>query len=69
MAGELLSYEPYGVAFRRDEPPLRDLVERALRKLVTARDIGPLYAKWFESRLPVGRLSRAARAPPPGSPG
>jgi glutamate/aspartate transport system substrate-binding protein len=54
VAGELLSYDPYGIAFRRNEPLLRDVVERAFRNLVTARDIGPLYAKWFESRLPNG---------------
>jgi len=54
VAGELLSYDPYGVAFRRNEPVLRDVVERAFRNLVIARDIGPIYAKWFESRLPNG---------------
>jgi glutamate/aspartate transport system substrate-binding protein len=54
VAGELLSYEPYAIAFRRNEPLLRDIVERAFRNLVIARDIGPLYAKWFESRLPDG---------------
>jgi glutamate/aspartate transport system substrate-binding protein len=54
VAGEFLSYEPYGIAFRRNEPALRDAVERAIRNLVIARDIGPTYAKWFESRLPNG---------------
>jgi glutamate/aspartate transport system substrate-binding protein len=54
VAGEFLSYEPYGIAFRRNEPDLHAAVERALRRLVAARDIGPLYAKWFESRLPNG---------------
>jgi glutamate/aspartate transport system substrate-binding protein len=54
VAGEFLSYEPYVIAFRRDEPALRDAVERAIRNLVIARDIGPTYAKWFASRLPNG---------------
>jgi glutamate/aspartate transport system substrate-binding protein len=54
VAGEFLSYDPYGIAFRRNEPALRDAVERAIRNLVIARDIGPTYAKWFESRLPNG---------------
>jgi glutamate/aspartate transport system substrate-binding protein len=54
VAGEFLSYDPYGIAFRRNEPELRDAVERAIRNLVIARDIGPTYAKWFASRLPNG---------------
>jgi glutamate/aspartate transport system substrate-binding protein len=54
VVGEFLSYDPYGIAFRRGEPDLRAVVERALRNLVVMRDIGPIYAKWFESRLPNG---------------
>jgi glutamate/aspartate transport system substrate-binding protein len=54
VAGEFLSYDPYGIAFRRNEPDLRAAVERAMRTLVRERDIGPLYSKWFESRLPNG---------------
>jgi ABC-type amino acid transport substrate-binding protein len=54
VAGEFLSYDPYGIAFRRSEPALGEAVQRAIRNLVIARDIGPIYAKWFESRLPNG---------------
>jgi ABC-type amino acid transport substrate-binding protein len=54
VAGEFLSYDPYGIAFRRDEPDLHAAVERAVRNLVVQRDIGAIYAKWFESRLPNG---------------
>ncbi len=54
VVGEMLSYEPYGIAFRRNEKELRDTVERAIRNLVVARDIGPIYDKWFASRLPNG---------------
>jgi glutamate/aspartate transport system substrate-binding protein len=54
VVGEFLSYDPYGIAFRRNEPDLRAAVDRAIRSLVVQRDIGPLYTKWFESRLPNG---------------
>jgi hypothetical protein len=48
----------------------RDAVERAIRNLVVARDIGPIYAKWFESRLPNGErfnipMSRSSSNPSP----
>jgi glutamate/aspartate transport system substrate-binding protein len=54
VAGEFLSYDPYGIAFRRNDPDLHAAVERAVRNLIMERDIGPLYSKWFESRLPNG---------------
>jgi glutamate/aspartate transport system substrate-binding protein len=54
VAGEFLSYEPYGIAFRRNEADLHAAVERAVRNLVIRRDIGAIYGKWFEARLPNG---------------
>ncbi len=63
VVGEFLSYDPYGIAFRRNEPVLRDAVERAIRNLVVARDIGPIYAKWFESRLPNGERFNIPMSP------
>jgi glutamate/aspartate transport system substrate-binding protein len=63
VVGEFLSYDPYGIAFRRNEPALRDAVERAIRNLVIARDIGPIYAKWFESGLPNGERFNIPMSP------
>jgi glutamate/aspartate transport system substrate-binding protein len=63
VVGEFLSYDPYGVAFRRNEPDLRATVDRAIRNLVVARDIGPTYAKWFESRLPNGERFNIPMSP------
>jgi glutamate/aspartate transport system substrate-binding protein len=54
VAGEFLSYDPYGVVLRRNEPELHAAVERAVRNLVIQRDIRAIYGKWFESRLPNG---------------
>jgi glutamate/aspartate transport system substrate-binding protein len=54
VAGEFLSYDPYGIAFRRNEPALHAAVEHAVRNLVVSRDIGAIYSKWFEARLPNG---------------
>jgi len=63
VVGEFLSYDPYGIAFRRNEPDLRASVERAIRNLVIARDIGPIYAKWFEARLPNGERFNIPMSP------
>ena len=54
VVGDFLSYEPYGIMFRKDEPQLAAVVERSFRKLATNRDLVPLYQKWFVTRLPTG---------------
>ena len=54
IVGDLLSYDPYGVMFRKDEPALKAAAERAFRDLATQRDLMPLYDKWFVARLPTG---------------
>ena len=54
VVGDYLSYDPYGIMFRKDEPQMAAAVEAAFRKLATNRDLLPLYQKWFVARLPTG---------------
>src|SRR3978361_2494281 len=52
VAADYLSYDPYGIMFRKGEPQLAAVVERAFRKLGSNRDLVPLYKKRFVSPLP-----------------
>jgi glutamate/aspartate transport system substrate-binding protein len=63
VAGDYLSYDPYGIMFRKGEPQFSAIVERTLRKLATNRDLIPLYNKWFVSRLPTGERLNVAISP------
>src|SRR5262245_47264280 len=54
VVGDYLSYDPYGIMFRKGEPQLNAVVERTFRKLATNHDLLPLYQKWFMARLPTG---------------
>jgi glutamate/aspartate transport system substrate-binding protein len=63
VAGDYLSYDPYGIMFRKGEPQLAAVVERAFRKLGTNHDLIPLYNKWFVSRLPTGEKLNVAISP------
>src|SRR3981081_3494889 len=54
VVGDYLSYDPYGIMFRKGEPQLTAVVERTFRKLGSNRDLIPLYNKWFVARLPTG---------------
>jgi glutamate/aspartate transport system substrate-binding protein len=63
VVGDYLSYDPYGIMFRKGEPELAAAVERAFRKLATNHDLMPLYQKWFVARLPTGEKLNVAISP------
>jgi glutamate/aspartate transport system substrate-binding protein len=63
VVGDYLSYDPYGIMFRKGEPQLTAVVERAFRKLGSNRDLIPLYNKWFVGRLPTGERLNVAISP------
>src|ERR1700686_4805959 len=63
VTGDYLSYDPYGIMFRKGEPQLTAVVERTFRKLGSNRDLIPLYNKWFVARLPTGEKLNVAISP------
>jgi glutamate/aspartate transport system substrate-binding protein len=63
VTGDYLSYDPYGIMFRKGEPQLAAVVERTFRKLGSNRDLVPLYNKWFVARLPTGEKLNVAISP------
>ena len=63
VTGDYLSYDPYGIMFKRAEPQLAAVVERAFRKLGSNHDLIPLYEKWFVRRLPTGERLNVAISP------
>jgi len=52
VVGEFLSYDPYGIMFRRDDPQLAELVKRAFHDLAEDGEIERQYKRWFLQRLP-----------------
>jgi glutamate/aspartate transport system substrate-binding protein len=63
VTGEYLSYDPYGIMFRKGEPQLSAVVERTFRKLGSNHDLVPLYNKWFVARLPTGERMNVSISP------
>ena len=54
VIGDSLSYEPYGLTFRKDDFRFADLVERTFQELPKTGEIVRLYDKWFLKPLPSG---------------
>lgn len=54
VVGEYLSYDPYGLIYRKDDPDFAGVVDRAFSRLAESRELVDLYNKWFQQRLPTG---------------
>lgn len=63
VVGDYLSYDPYGIMFRKGEPQLSAVVERTFRRLASNHDLIPLYNKWFVARLPTGERMGVSISP------
>ena len=55
VVGEFLSYDPYGIMFRKGDLQLAELVQRALHDLAEDGEIERQYKRWFLQRLPSGQ--------------
>ena len=49
-----LSYEPYGIMFRKDDPAFAAVVAATFTRLAESREITWIYDRWFLKRLPNG---------------
>lgn len=47
LVNELLSYEPYGIALRRNDADFRLIANRALAQLYRSGEITGVYDRWF----------------------
>jgi ABC-type amino acid transport substrate-binding protein len=54
VVGDYLSYDPYGLMYRKDDPDFAAVVDRTFSRLARSRELVQLYNKWFQKRLPTG---------------
>jgi glutamate/aspartate transport system substrate-binding protein len=54
IVGDYLSYDPYGLMFRKDDADFAAIVLRTFQNLATSRDLADLYDKWFVRKLRTG---------------
>ncbi len=63
VVGDYLSYDPYGLAYRRDDPGFAAVVERTFERMAAERRLEELYNKWFLHRLPTGETLNLPMSP------
>ena len=54
VVGDFLSYDPYGIMFRKDDAQLAEAVAASFRQLAESRDLLEYYHKWFIRKTPTG---------------
>ena len=52
---DFLSYDPYGIMFRKNDPDFAALVNRTFRRLAETRELARIYEQWFQRKLPSGK--------------
>ena len=54
VTGDFLSYDPYGIMFRKGDTQLAQLVDDTFHSLAEDREIERRYTRWFLRKLPSG---------------
>ena len=54
VVGEFLSYDPYGIMYRKGDPQMARLVRETFRELADDGEVERQYKRWFLKRLPTG---------------
>ena len=54
VIGEFLSYDPYGIMYRKGDPQFDAVVNSAFERLAASRELEQIYNKWFLAKLPTG---------------
>jgi glutamate/aspartate transport system substrate-binding protein len=54
VIGDFLSFDPYGLMFRKDDPQMAEAVRRAFETIAKNGDLSETYHKWFVRRTPTG---------------
>lgn len=63
VVGEFLSYDPYGIMYRKGDAPLAALLTKTFGTLSEDGDLDRLYTRWFLRRLPSGHSINLPMSP------
>ncbi len=63
VVGDYLSYDPYGMMYRKGDEDFGVVIRRAIGRLMATGDINKLYNKWFLEKLPSGESMGVPMSP------
>jgi ABC-type amino acid transport substrate-binding protein len=56
VVGDYLSYEPYALMYRKNDPEFGAVVEHAFARMAATGRLSELYRRWLVDRLPSGEV-------------
>jgi len=56
VVGDFITYEPYGLMFRRDDPLMSEAVMQAFSVMAKSHRLADIYRTWFLQPTPTGEL-------------
>jgi glutamate/aspartate transport system substrate-binding protein len=63
VVGDYLSYDPYGMMYRKGDEDFGQVIRRAIARLMQTGDINKIYNKWFLEKLPSGETMGVPMSP------
>jgi glutamate/aspartate transport system substrate-binding protein len=63
ITGDYLSFEPYAIGFRRDDPAFSDLIRDSFARMAGEGTLNRLYSRWLMDRLPTGERLNVPMSP------
>jgi glutamate/aspartate transport system substrate-binding protein len=63
LTGDYLSFEPYAIGFRRDDPAFAALVRASFTRMASEGTLSRLYQRWLMDRLPNGERLNMPMSP------
>ena len=63
VVGDYMSYEPYALILRRDDPAFSGLVRQSFERMAQEGTLTALYNRWLTDRLPNGETLNLAMSP------
>jgi glutamate/aspartate transport system substrate-binding protein len=63
VVGDYLSYDPYGMMYRKGDEDFGLVIRRSIAKLMSSGDINKIYNKWFLEKLPSGETMGVPMSP------
>ncbi len=63
IVGDYLSFEPYAITLRRDDPEFAGLVRSSFGRMAGEGTLNRLYARWLVEQLPTGERLNLPMSP------
>lgn len=60
---DFLSYDPYGLMYRKGDADFGALIRRTFERLAETRELARIYEQWFQRKLPSGRTLGIVMSP------